>query len=315
MQQRFRKLAGLIAAPFTPLHRDGSLNPDAVEDYYQLLKFNGVSGAFICGSTGEGSSLTQEEKMQLVEAWQDCAGSDPAFQVIVLVGGNNLEECESLASFSESKGIDAISFTAPSYFKPQNIEVLADCCERVAAKAPGTPFYYYHIPALTGVNFPMYDLLNSIHGRIENFAGIKYTHEDMMDYLSCLHFKEGHFNILWGRDETYLAALACGAPGAVGSTFNYAAPLYHDLKEAFSAGNLVRARQLQQQSIDMIRLLGKYGGIGTGKAFMKAIGFDCGAFRLPVLNLDEKAYQLFQEDLQKIGFSSFCSRLPQKVRM
>jgi N-acetylneuraminate lyase len=65
----------------------------------------------------------------------------------------------------------------------------------------------------------------------------------------------------------------------------------------------------------MIRLLGKYGGIGTGKAFMKSIGFDCGPFRLPVLNMNEKAYQLFQEDLQEIGFSSFCSRLPEKVRM
>jgi N-acetylneuraminate lyase len=161
----------------------------------------------------------------------------------------------------------------------------------------------------------MYDLLNAVHGRFGNFAGIKYTHEDMMDYLSCLHFENGHYNILWGRDESYLSALACGAKGAVGSTFNYAAPLYHDLMEAFNSGNLENASLLQQQSIDMIRLLGKYGGIGTGKVFMKAIGFDCGPFRLPVSNVNEKAYRLFLDDLNRVDFFSFCSRMPENARM
>ena len=116
--------------------------------------------------------------------------------------------------------------------------------------------------------------------------------------------------MLWGRDENMLAALATGATGAVGSTFNYAAPLYHNLIEAFNNNDLKTAQALQQQSISMIRLLGKYGGIATGKAYMKLIGLDCGGFRLPVNNMNGESFELFAKDVEQLNFKSFCSRMP-----
>ena len=153
----------------------------------------------------------------------------------------------------------------------------------------------------------MYDLLKAIDGRIPNFAGIKYTHEDFMDFLSCINFKNGKYDMLWGRDENMLPALAVGAKAAVGSTFNYAAPLYYNLINAFNNGDLSKAQSLQQQSIEMIRLLGKYGGIATGKAYMKLIGLDCGEFRLPVKNMTGNEFELFKKDAEQINFSSFSS--------
>jgi N-acetylneuraminate lyase len=82
--------------------------------------------------------------------------------------------------------------------------------------------------------------------------------------------------------------------------------------DAFAAGNLDVAVGIQQQSIDMITLLGKYGGIATGKAFMKLIGMDCGKFRLPVRNMDEASFAAFQSDANGVGFYSFCSLLGKK---
>ena len=137
--------------------------------------------------------------------------------------------------------------------------------------------------------------------------GIKYTHEDFMDYQSCLNFADGKYDMLWGRDENMLPALSLGAKAAVGSTFNYAAPLYYELIEAFQRGDLKRAAQCQQTSIDMIRLLGKYGGIATGKAYMKLIGLDCGAFRLPVRNMSDTDFERFRTEVEKIGFQRFRS--------
>lgn len=131
-----------------------------------------------------------------------------------------------------------------------------------------------------------------------------------MDYLSCLHFQDGKYDLLWGRDENWVAAMALGAKGAVGSTYNYAAPLYHRMTEAFQRGDLEQARRLQQQSIDMIGLLGKYGGISTGKAFMKVLGLDCGTFRLPVKNMPDDQFKRFKEDVENLGFRDYCSRLP-----
>jgi N-acetylneuraminate lyase len=308
MNVRFEKMSGLIAAPFTPMDNFGEIDLLVISAYYALLKGNGVSGAFICGSTGEGPSLSITEKKTLILEWVRCAKDDPDFKIIVLVGGNNIKDCESLAEWCEVSGVDAISFTSPSYFKPGTLTQLVACCETVAMKAPNLPFYYYHIPALTGVHFLMRDLLLAAGSTIRNFAGIKYTHEDFMDYLTCVHFESGRYDILWGRDESFLAALSCGATGAVGSTFNYASPLYNLIIEAFNDGNFPEARKLQQKSIDMIQLLGNYGGLGTGKAFMRTVDLDCGHFRLPVNNLSKEQEVAFRKDLDSIGFYQYCSR-------
>ncbi len=302
-------LKGLIAAPFTPMSSDGSVNLQLIPAYYQMLKKNGVGAAFICGSTGEGASLSQSEKIKIADAWRSCTEKDKDFKVMMFLGGTCLADCKELAIYAQECDFYAVSFAAPYYFKPSSIEILAEACGEIAGSVPDMPFYYYHIPVLTGVNFSMIKLLEAIDQQVLNFAGIKYTHEDFMDYLSCIHFKEGKYDMLWGRDENMLAALAVGAECAVGSTYNYAAPLYHDLIKAFRENDLVKARQLQQKSIDMIALLGKYGGMATGKAYMKLIGLPCGDFRLPVKNMSEEQFEQFKEDTEKINFRQFASKV------
>lgn len=304
-----KKYKGIIAAPFTPMHANGSLHLEIIPAYYELLKANGVAGAFICGSTGEGVSLSLEEKKMVIDAWTKCASHDECFAIMVLVGGNSLTESKELAAYAELSGVDAISFTSPSYFKPATVQALAHMCADVAAAAPALPFYYYHIPVLTGASFAMIDLLHEVHATIPNFSGIKYTHEDFMDFLSCMYFANGRYDMLWGRDENMLAALALGAKGFVGSTFNYLAPLYHALTEAFEQHHWDMARHLQQKSIDLIRLLGKYGGIATGKAYMQLLGLDCGSFRLPVSNMSAMQYQNFTNEANSHGFQSYKSQL------
>lgn len=290
------------------MHPDGRLNTEQIPAYYNLLKANGNIGAFICGSTGEGVSLTLAEKKEVAAAWAAAAAGDDNFKIITLVGGTCLQDAIDLAQHAQRLGLYAVSFTAPSYFKPANVQLLAACCSAVAAAVPDMPFYYYHIPVLTGVNFQMIDLLAEVNGHIPNFAGIKYTHEDFMDFLECLQFEDGKYDMLWGRDENLLSALVLGAKGGVGSTYNYAAPLYSALIEAYDQGDMVKARQLQKQSIDMIRLLGKYGGIATGKAYMKLVGLDCGEFRLPVRNMSTDQFKAFAADVAALGFDAYCSR-------
>lgn len=306
-------LKGLIAAPFTPMDENGNLNLLLIPHYYEFLKRNGVTGAFICGTTGEGVSLTVKEKKAVAKAWIDATNFDSDFKILLFIGGTCIAECKELALFAYQIGLYAISFVAPYYFKPGDVETLSDCCKEIADSVPEMPFYYYHIPGLTGANFSMIDLLKNVDRKISNFAGIKYTHEDFMDFLSCLHFQNGKYDMLWGRDENLLAGLAVGCKGAVGSTYNYAAPLYYDILNAFNNNDLQKAQTLQQQSIDMISLLPKYGGIATGKAYMKLVGLDCGGYRLPVKNMSKEQFELFKSDTEEINFSSFCSRSVIKV--
>lgn len=297
----------LIAAPFTPFHADGSLNVDLIPEYYAFLKRNGVAGAFICGSTGEGPSLTMAEKISLTDAWAAAAKGDNEFRVIVFVGGNCLSECKQLARHAANAGLFGFSMTAPSYFKPADLEALAACCIDVASAAPDLSFYYYHIPVLTGVRFPMAKLLKMLDGTIPNLAGIKYTDEDISEYTSCVNYANKKYEVMWGRDESLLAALAVGGRAGIGSTYNYAMPLYQKLISAFKNGDMETAAACQQQSIDMIALLGKYGGMATGKEFMRAVGIDCGGFRLPFRDMPKDLNAAFQEDLALIRFAELRS--------
>lgn len=97
-------LQGLIAAPFTPMHSDGSLNPGLIPLYYSMLKSNGIKGAFICGSTGEGVSLTINEKKAIAEAWAACTREDSDFLVMPLLGGTCLADCKELALHARKLG-------------------------------------------------------------------------------------------------------------------------------------------------------------------------------------------------------------------
>jgi N-acetylneuraminate lyase len=306
---KIQKYEGLVAAPFTPMDKDGNINYDMIKPYYDFLEKNGVAGAFINGSTGEGASMTQKEKQLQASKWAECYRSGGKVRIINLVGGTSYNECIENALFSLEIGISAIAIVAPYYFKPADAGQLADFCARIGGSVPQMPVYFYHIPVLTGVSMPMMPFLEKISAILSNFAGIKYTQEDFMDFLSCLNFRDGSYDLLWGRDECLLPALSLGCKGAVGSTYNYAAPLYLNLIKAFNDGNMYEARRLQQLSVNMVELLGKYGGLATGKAFMKYAGLDCGRFRSPVKNMTDEMFDYFVNDVRHLRIDHLFSKM------
>lgn len=303
------KITGLIAAPFTPINGNDEIMYEKIPAYFDFLLKNGVAGAFINGSTGEGVSLSQKEKSKITETWVAQKHQKEGLKIINLVGGTVYKECIEVAQMSAEVGVDAIAVLAPYYFKPGNSDQLAEFIAKIAEAVPEMPVYFYHIPVLTGVYIPMFNFLKVAGPMIPNLTGIKYTHEDFMDFQSCVNLENGKYDMLWGRDENLLPALSIGAQGGVGSTYNYAAPLYLQLIKAFQSGDLVQARKLQQLSIDMIRLLGKYGGIATGKAYMKYIGFDCGEFRLPIKNMSIENFEAFKKDVKALNMENLFSVL------
>lgn len=187
---------------------------------------------------------------------------------------------------------------------------MAAFCRVVASSAPELPFYYYHIPSMTGMNFTMVDFLLAAGNKIPNLVGIKYTGEDLMDYGLCRQLEGGRFDMLFGRDELLICALALGTRGAVGSTYNFAAPLYSRLMEVFAAGDLETARNLQLKSMELIDLLKRSEGsfLACGKAVMTMLGVDCGPTRLPLENLTVEQVKNLHAQLEHIGFFEYCSR-------
>ena len=297
-------IEGLIAAPFTPFDASGEVNLVMVGKLQKFYKDNGIAGVFICGTTGECSALTFDEKKLLFEEWSKYKTDD--FKVIGFLGGTSVKECQQLARVAKDCDLDAVSVTAPYYFKPTGVEELAAFCGEVAS-ASDLPFYYYHIPIFTGAYYNMYDLLQQVDGNIPNFAGIKFTYENMMDFQRCLEYKKRKYDILWGRDEMLLAGLVTGAKGAIGSTYGYSAPVCRQIIEAYNRMDIEQARALQLKALGYMTLLHRYGS-STGKAFMKAVGMDCGGYRLPVRNLTNEQMQQFLSELKATDFFEYCSK-------
>ena len=299
----YEKISGLIAATFTPFTDSGDINLDLVPALVANLRRNGVAGAFICGTTGESASLLLEEKAQLIESYAPYGAPD--FKVIVMLAGTSQREAINLAKLAVENGLYGVAVTAPYYFRTATVSQLVDYLEPIAQAAFPLPLYFYHIPVLTRVELSMVDLLAAVADRISNFAGIKYTHNDLMEFNRCLRFQDGHFDILWGWDELFLAGLSMGAKGAVGSTYNFAAPLYLAIRRSFEEMDFESALHLQEKSIDFISLYGKYGGPAAGKAILKFCGLDCGSFRAPVMALTHEQENTFKKELTDLGFFTY----------
>jgi len=297
-------LHGLVAAAHSPFHEDGSLNLAVVEKQAAHFLNSNVATIFICGTTGECHSLSLEERRALAKRWFEVARGT-ALKIVVHVGSNCLADARALAAQAQSLGAVAISALAPSYFKPRSLDALIACCADIAGAAPETPFYFYDIPVLTGVSFPMADFLARAPERIPTLAGLKFTNPDLMAYQFCLRADDGRWDVPFGVDEHFLGALAIGARGAVGSGFNFAAPVYHRLLKAFSAGDFAAAREEQFRGARLVRVLSGFGYMAAAKAVMGMLGVPVGPPRLPEPNLTAGRREDLRRKLDEMGFSQW----------
>jgi len=301
------KLVGLVVPPFTPMHADGKIDLDRIADLARLYAGYEISGLFVCGSTGESFSLTVAERIQIVERWSEKI--DHQMKLMVHVGHNCLESAKTLAQHAMQIGADSISACSPSFFKPATLDELIDFMVEVTGAAPNLPFYYYHIPSVTGVHFPMRLFLEKAAPRIPSLCGIKYTSENLYDLGECLTFQNGRFDLLFGCDEMLLGGLAIGVNGAIGTFYNFTSPLFSAMMHAFAGGQLAEAQRLQGVARKIVELYFRYGGtLGVAKEMMKLTGIDCGPVRLPLRTLDKEKAAALQREIDQADLLQYWMR-------
>ena len=302
------KITGLINAPFTPFYPNGEVNLEPIPAYAAMLAKNGIKGVFINGSSGEGYMLTEEERMLLTEKWIESAPEN--FKVIVHVGSTCVKQSNKLAAHAQEAGAWGIGAMASPFPKAGRIEELVKYCEEIACGAPKLPFYFYHIPALSGVFLPMLPFLKAVDGRIPNFAGIKYTFESIYEYNQCRLYKNNKFDMLHGQDETILPSLAMGgAQGGIGGTTNYNGRELVGIIYAWNSGDIETAREKQNFSQEVINVIVNYrGNIVGGKRIMKLIGLDLGKNRTPFQNMSDEEEEAMKKELEAIGFFERCNK-------
>lgn len=296
------KLFGLIPAVFTPFDKNGAVHLSQIQRYADKLITDGADGVFVCGSTGECSSMTLSEREQVLEAWIKAVAGRT--RIIAHVGGTCQTDCIELARHAAKQGVDAVGAIAPFYFKPTSVEDLVAFYKPIAEAVSPIPFYAYHMPSVTGVNLSMKEFLEKGSREISNLNGIKFTSNNFMEMLECIRLDNGRFDILNGFDEMLICGMAIGARGGVGSTYNYTLSTYRNLYNAFLAGDIERARNFQQESVEIVRIIIRHGGgVRGGKAIMNYLGIDCGNCRPPFAPYTKTEMHQLGEELSQIGFT------------
>lgn len=281
---RFR---GLFAAVHTPFNRGGRLYSARVADQFALLAESGVEGVFLCGTAGEGSSLTTAERRTNLETWVGV--TEGAMPLIAHVGHNSVLEAERLARHAAGAGATAIAAMAPSYHRPETLEDLIQFLAPIAAAAPDLPFLYYDAPELNGVSFATDQVLKWGKMRIPNLTGVKFTSSDLLTFQRCLDLED--FDVLLGYEELLLPALAAGCRGTIGVTVNFAAPVYRRVVEAFQRGDMERARAEQRKAAALATVLREHGVVRASKAIMSMLGVECGDVRSPLRVVESREFR------------------------
>lgn len=274
---------------------DGTVNCDSIEAYAARLLNNGISTVFINGTNGESLSLSLQERRSLAEAWLRAASG--AMTVMVHVGHNAIPDAVELARHAEQIGVTAVAAMAPSYFRPSSEDKLVEFLQPIAAAAPNTPFYFYHIPHRSGVPVNVDQFLHTASQCVPNLAGVKYTHNDLVEFGLCQEKWGKRYRFLFGYDELMLPALSLGARGFIGSTFNLIPQTYSRLIEAFFDGDMFSARETSILIGRFVKTMRSYGLLSYGKKLMSVLDVDCGEVRRP---LDPICQNRFQNMLDEI---------------
>ena len=300
------KIKGLVSALFTPLKEDGSINFDVLPQMIDDAIAADITGFYVLGSTGEGISLSTDERKALAESAVNLV--EGRVPVMIQVGHNSLAESKRLARHAQEIGATAISANAPSYFKVSNVDVLVDCMAEISRDTQ-LPFYYYHIPPLTGAYINMVEFLQKAPSKIPSLAGIKFSEMDPGKFLQCKNFAGGKYDVLWGCDEQLISALAVGAEGAVGSTYGFMPKLYQEVMKNFNSGKMEEARSLMQLAYEVVEALNRHAPIHPCmKAVMRMLGYEVGNHRLPQPALSSAQEELLKADLERLGFFEWSIR-------
>ena len=296
---KVKKLQGLIAAAHTAFNADGSVNIAVIKDQAKMLIRQKVTGVYISGTTGEGICCSIAERKAVMDAWAKYAKGK--LFLIVHIGALALPDVQELGAYAVKAKMDATSIVPPNFFKPGSIDMLIAYLKEALKTSTKLPFYYYHT-GMSGVNFDMQTFLEKADGKIKNLAGIKFNYPDLYMYARCLNACGGKYDITWGIDEWFAGAVAMGAKSAIGSTYNYAAPLYYKIAAAVRKGDIAKATAGMKKVCDIVDILVQYGGVAGGKAMMAVHGLDMGNVRLPCRSLTPAEKADCVNRLRKIGY-------------
>jgi 4-hydroxy-tetrahydrodipicolinate synthase len=281
------EIRGVITAMVTPFTEDRSVDEGAARKLARHLVDNGSHGLVLAGTTGESPTLRDEEILGLLRAVRDEVGADVL--LICGTGSNDTRHTEHLSAAAADGGADAVLAVTPYYSKP-NFRGIRAHYEAVA-KAAGIPVVLYNIPSRVVVNIPAEQLAEL--AQIENIVAVKQANDDELQQVEGLR-------ILAGNDGTFLPTLEMGEAGGILVASHLVGPEMREIYDAVQAGDLDRARALDEKLRPVYEMISRVNPIPV-KAALDILGVCSNRARLPIVEASDEERDQIRQVLEAQG--------------
>ena len=290
------KGAGVAIA--TPFHQDGTVN---YEKFAELIEFqitNGTDAIVVCGTTGEASTLTHEEHLDVIRyCVEKVAGRVP---VIAGTGSNCTETAIYLSTEAEKAGVDGVLLVSPYYNKATQNGLYGHF--KAIADSIKIPALLYNIPGRTGVNIQPETIVRLCRD-VENIVGVKEASGNISQVVKLMAIADGCVDLYSGNDDQVVPLLAVGGMGVISVLSNVAPKETHDMCAKFFEGDLQGSLDIQLKASALIdALFCEVNPIPVKKA-LNLMGMEAGPMRRPLTEMEPANAERLKKAMVEFGVS------------
>ena len=267
-----------------------------LKEFERLVEFqiqNDVDSIIVCGTTGEASTMTMEEKIATIKcAVNTSSGRIP---IIAGTGGNNTKQVIETSKIAQELGVDGLLIVTPYYNKCTQNGLIEHYKE--IARNVNLPIIIYSVPGRTGVNIEPKTCLEL--SKIENIVAIKEASGNLSQVAEIAHLCGNNLNIYSGNDDQVLPVLSLGGIGVISVLSNVLPQYTHDMVQNYFDGNIAKSTKMQLDAIPLIKTLFSEVNPIPAKAALNNIGFNFGEPRLPLTKMSVEKEAILKNELAK----------------
>lgn len=287
---------GAGVALVTPFHEDGSINYDKLDELIDYHCTNGTDSIIICGTTGESSTLSEEEHMECIKFAIE--RTKKRLPVIAGTGSNATYTTIDMSKEAVEYGADGLLLVTPYYNKATQKGLIAHY--KAVAQEAKAPIIMYSVASRTGLNIAPETAATLIR-EVDNIVGIKEASGNISQVAKIMSLTDGKADLYSGNDDQIVPLLSLGAKGVISVLSNVAPKETHDICEKFFAGDVKGSCELQLRAIPLIeQLFCEVNPIPVKKA-VNLMGMECGGVRMPLTELSPEHVDSLAQAMKDFG--------------
>lgn len=287
----FKGCGTAIITPFT----NDEINFPEFEKLINFQIDNGADSIIVCGTTGESSAMTIEEKKSAIDFTIKVVNK--RIPVIAGTGSNCTKSAIEMTKFAEKVGADAVLVVTPYYNKTTQTGLIAHYTE--IANCTTLPIIIYNVPSRTGLNITPATCLEL--SKIKNIVAIKEASGNISQVAEIANLCKDNLYIYSGNDDQILPILSLGGIGVISVLSNILPNIVHEMTDAFFNGNTKEATKLQIKTLDLTSSLFCEVNPIPVKAALNLLGFNVGIPRLPLIEMSDSGKERLRNSLQSLG--------------